>query len=89
MFCPPLFLGISKKEISQSISMQEYAAAGAGAGYRFFQGIWEQNQVFPFVFPRQNSKKGSRIMTFCPFFFGISKKEISPYPCKCPDIHLR
>ena len=34
------------------VSMQEYAAAGAGAGYRFFQGIWEQKQVFSVCIPK-------------------------------------
>ena len=34
------------------VPMQEYAAAGAGAGYRFFQGIWEQKQVFSVCIPK-------------------------------------
>ena len=35
------------------------------------------------------TEKGSRMCHSAPFFFGISKKEINPYPCRCPDIHLR
>lgn len=37
---------------TETVLMQEYAAAGAGAGYRFFQGIWEQKQVFSVCMPK-------------------------------------
>lgn len=41
-----------REAVRFSFRCRNMPAAGAGAGYRFFQGIWEQKQVFSVCIPK-------------------------------------